>query len=706
MKHCPICSTEYTDEHATCPTDSARLIETKEWQPGQVVANKYRVSAKIGRGGMGTVYRVFHIALEERRALKLINQQYAQDPKFIARFRNEARVARRLLHPNAVHVDDLDQDDDGNLFIAMEFVEGVSLRELISAPRMPLPLARALRITRCVADALGAAHALGIVHRDIKPDNILLGRDSSGLDIPKVADFGLVAMREGSAIVSSQLLLTPAYAPPEQWQGMKASELDGRTDIYALGVTLYEMLAARLPFDAAPRGGWERAHLEQIPLPPSTYNLELKGKADVDNLVLRMLAKDREMRPADANALIRELSLIEAQHTWVKETIVHSLPPVDQRFPVSPRSPTPPAAPQVEREVEIPMPPARAARPGEPTGRPGPRSGMKIAMGVAAGLLAVAGIMFPVIRMMSKQPPEIVSFDADPKTVESGKPVHLSWELTRVTKFHIEPQGGDYTARVDDNVVNGATVTPKQDTTYTLRATGPGGDKEAHVSVSVVSGAPAARAGRPTTPATPQPSVSAGASSGSSPRTAATAQPAVSGGAPLSSVAAAPVVDACAGKPSCYSGGPFVMEVTGVKSSQITSVNPSVQVLQVNVRFRNLMSQPIILAYVAGSGVVTDNNGKRYGDHYWPAVLNAGAKGIGTVKGDQADPQFVLGPNASGNASFVLARDRVLNNPRDPIGTAFNFDLSIAQLEVLPSQQVRTLRDYSVGFTELGAGSH
>ena len=154
------------------------------------------------------------------------------------------------------------------------------------------------------------------------------------------------------------------------------------------------------------------------------------------------------------------------------------------------------------------------------------------------------------------------------------------------------------------------------------------------------------------------------------------------------------------------------MEVTGVKSSQITSVNPSVQVLQVNVRFRNLMSQPIILAYVAGSGVVTDNNGKRYEDHYsMPVVLNAGAKGIGTVKGDRADPQFVLGPNASGNASFVLARDRVLNNPRDPIGTVFNFDLSIAQLEVLPGQQVRTLRDYSVDFTDLGnsaapAGSH
>ena len=705
MKQCPICSTEYTDEHTTCPTDSARLMENKEWQPGQMVANKYCVRAKIGRGGMGTVYKVFHVALEEDRALKLINQRYAQDPKFNKRFLNEARVARRLHHPNAVHVDDLDQSDDGSLFIAMEFVEGVSLRQLISATHGPLPLARALWITRCVGDALGAAHALGIVHRDIKPDNILLARDASGRDIPKVADFGLVAMREGSAIVSSQLLLTPAYAPPEQWRGMKASELDGRTDIYALGMTLYEMLTGRLPFDAHSEEAWRRAHLEQIPPPPSTYNRELEGNADVDNLALRMLAKDREMRPADANALIQELSLIEAQHSWGKGTIVHPLPQVAQRFPTSPRIPTPPApaAPQVEKEVEIPMPPARVARFGESTGRPGPSSGMKIALGVAVGLLAVAGIMFPVIRMMSRQPPDIVSFDADPKTVEAGKPVRLSWELTRVTKFHIEPQGGDYTAKAEANVVNGATVTPKQDTTYILRATGPGGDKEARVSVNVVSGSPAARAGRTTTSATPQPSVSGGAPSGSSSRTAATAQPPISVGPPVSPVAAAPLVDACARKPSCYSAGPFVMEVTGVKSSQITSVNPSVHVLQVNVRFRNLMSQPIILAYVAGSGVATDNNGKRYEDHYFlPVVLNAGAKGIGTVKGDQADPQFVLSPGASSNASFVLARDRVLNNPRDPIGTAFNFDLSIAQLEVSASQHVRTLREYSVGFTDLG----
>ena len=464
MKLCPICLSEYSDEHTTCPSDNARLIETKEWQPGQMVANnKYLIVAKIGRGGMGTVFKASHVALDEIRALKLMDPQFARDPQFVARFRNEAKAARRLSHPNAVHVDDLDQSDDGSLFIAMEFVDGVSLRQLLTATKGPIQLARALSITRCIAEALGAAHALGMVHRDIKPDNILLGRDASGREIPKLADFGIVAIRE-AAFQSLRSPMTPAYASPEQRQGMKASELDGRADLYALGMTLYEMLTGRLPFDAHTEEDWKRAHLEETPLPPSTYSRELEGKADVDNLVLQLLAKDREMRPADANALIRELNLIEA-------------------------------------------PPAPAARSRAPTDHPSPGRRMKTALGVGVGLLAVAGMVFLVMRMMSKQPPEIVSFDADPRSVVAGKPVRLSWDLTHVTKFRIEPQGGEYTARADNNVVNGATVTPQYNTTYILRATGPGGDREARVSVSVVpgAGAPATRAARPTTVATAQP---------------------------------------------------------------------------------------------------------------------------------------------------------------------------------------------------------
>ena len=376
MKLCPICLGEYSDDHTTCPTDSARLMETNEWQPGQMVANnKYRIVAKIGRGGMGTVFKASHVALDEIRALKLMDPQFARDPQFVARFRNEAKAARRLSHPNAVHVDDLDQSDDGNLFIAMEFVDGVSLRELLTATQGPIQLARALSITRCIADALGAAHALGMVHRDIKPDNILLGRDASGREIPKLADFGIVAIRE-AAFQSLRSPMTPGYASPEQRQGMQASELDGRADLYALGMTLYEMLTGRLPFDADTEEGLRRAHLEETPLPPSTYSRELEGYADVDNLVLRLLAKDREMRPADANALIQELNLIEARQP--------------------PRTPTP---------------------------HPGPGSRVKIALGVGVGLFAVAGFAFLGIRMMSKQASGIASSDVDPKTVEARKPV-------------------------------------------------------------------------------------------------------------------------------------------------------------------------------------------------------------------------------------------------------------------------------------------
>jgi len=167
-----------------------------------------------------------------------------------------------------------------------------------------------------------------------------------------------------------------------------------------------------------------------------------------------------------------------------------------------------------------------------------------------------------------------------------------------------------------------------------------------------------------------------------------------------SPVAASSQVDACSGKPRCYSAGPFMAEVIGMTPSQ-TPGSIGNHVLQANVRFRNLTNQPLILAYVAGSGAITDNNGKRYDEQR--RGFTSAAKGIGTVDRDKADPQFVLSSGASSNASFVLARRHEANDPRDPIGTAFNCDLSIAQLEVLPGQQIRTVREYAVTFSNLTA---
>jgi serine/threonine protein kinase len=322
MKQCPICTADFSDERKTCPTDGAMLMVTSDWSPGTLIRGKYRIIARLGRGGMGTVYKAEHIALEEVRALKVMTP--TSDAEFVRRFRQEAQAARRLRHPNVVHVDDLDQADDGSFFIAMDFVDGVSLRQLLQATQGPLPLMRTLGIVRSVADALAAAHALGMVHRDIKPENILLERDPQGRDIPKILDFGIVAMKECSSTQSTRYLLTPAQGSPEQWKGMKSSELDGRADLYALGVVWYEMLTGRLPLHAHTNEGWMRAHLMEIPQPPSVFNPELAPISGLDALVLRLLAKDRGHRPQDAQAFLGELNIVEAQLSRNDATVATS----------------------------------------------------------------------------------------------------------------------------------------------------------------------------------------------------------------------------------------------------------------------------------------------------------------------------------------------------------------------------------------------
>ena len=171
---------------------------------------------------------------------------------------------------------------------------------------------RTLAIARGVAEALGALHALGIVHRDVKPSNIILTRDVRGWELPKLLDFGIVALRESSSVTTSRPVITPAYASPEQWRGMKRNELDGRADFYSLGMTLYEMLTGRLPFHAHNIEGWMTAHLFEPPVPPSRFNAALLNWPGVDELLLELIAKDGDARPKDAQSLVLAISLLEA----------------------------------------------------------------------------------------------------------------------------------------------------------------------------------------------------------------------------------------------------------------------------------------------------------------------------------------------------------------------------------------------------------
>ncbi len=343
MKQCPVCNTDFADEHHTCPTDGAVLLsmEGAEWEPGVLIRGKYRIQARLGKGGMGIVYKAQHIFLEEFRALKVMFPHLAQDPKFRHRFLREGKEGRKLRNnPHIVAIEDQEQAEDGSLYLAMEYVDGVTLRELLRSAHGPLPLPRALNIARGIAEGLQAAHALGIVHRDIKPDNVLMARDAAGNDLPKVADFGIMSLCEGSTVMGTRPLLTAPYASPEQWQAQPGSKPDPRTDLYALGITMYEMLTGRLPFRADNPVQWMHAHLTLQPAPPSELNTELAGNPAIDALVLKLLAKDVNDRHPDAQAFLRELSLAQSGMQWTPRMPQQSMDTatpttVQRRTPVS-----------------------------------------------------------------------------------------------------------------------------------------------------------------------------------------------------------------------------------------------------------------------------------------------------------------------------------------------------------------------------------
>jgi serine/threonine protein kinase len=305
MKSCPICDTAYPDQHNTCPTDGAVLIVSHELAPGSLVRGKYRIVSKLGQGGMGVVYLAEHLLLGGNAALKFLAGDLGKDPKFIKRFRMEARAAHQLRHPNIVEVTDLDQSEDGSLFIAMEYVAGKSLRAALDEERSGFSVPRALELARGIVSGLAAAHAHGTVHRDVKPENVLLAHTADGRELPKVLDFGIAAMADSAtqSNMTRGLLLTPGYAAPEQWMEMTAAEMDGRTDLYAMGCVFFEMLTGRTPFHAHNMESCRRQHMEETPRLPSELRPELADWTGLDGLVMRLLAKNRDDRPQDAEVL-------------------------------------------------------------------------------------------------------------------------------------------------------------------------------------------------------------------------------------------------------------------------------------------------------------------------------------------------------------------------------------------------------------------
>lgn len=419
MKYCDVCHSTYPTDFATCPRDQAVLRSATELQPGMVIRNKYEIQERIGSGGMATVYRARHLVFNEPRAIKVVSSRLVEDENFLKRFRNEAVVTRKLQHPNAVRVEDMDTMEDGRPFIVMELVEGQSLRKIIEE-QGPLAPSRALEITRQVASALGAAHAIGIVHRDIKPDNIVIvTRD--GKDEVKVLDFGIAKLRDAgsadtanyTATQTGMLIGTPQYISPEQASGKSGEQLDGRSDIYSLGIVLYQMLTARLPFESDTPMGIVMQHMQSPPPLPETIRPDVKIGAPTTQLLLKCLEKDPAKRFQMAQELVASIPAPGNSETGDTKLMLAS-PYASQRNLAAITTPT--AVKTVPVAGPAAAAPARA--PAKPATSPAASShaGKWIATAVVVLLIAAGAYVF-VGRNNSPRVPDSVS--SKPKPVAS-----------------------------------------------------------------------------------------------------------------------------------------------------------------------------------------------------------------------------------------------------------------------------------------------
>ncbi len=297
---------------ATAPVSQLPPPAADKDLTGKLLNNRYLLEDKLGEGGFGAVYRATQTQMNRKVALKVLHARMAKDPQVVGRFKREAQASSLLRAPHTVQVYDFDQSPDGIMYLAMEILTGRSLHAIL-AQDGPLSPARLVGVMDGIADSLGEAHAQGIVHRDIKPENIFLEPRPTP-DFVKVLDFGIAKIVSGEGLggasgpaltAAGQTLGTLEYMSPEQLMG---AQLDGRSDLYALGILAYEMVTGALPFAAKTPGEMITAHLKTMPPPPSERAPQAGIPPLLDQVILKLVAKKKEERYKDTAELRADLA--------------------------------------------------------------------------------------------------------------------------------------------------------------------------------------------------------------------------------------------------------------------------------------------------------------------------------------------------------------------------------------------------------------
>ncbi|MDT5060260.1 MAG: hypothetical protein QOH63_719 [Acidobacteriota bacterium] len=317
MKYCPTCNAKYEDSVSFCATDGEVLEDDATHIVDSTLDGQYHIESLLGKGGMGAVYRARHILLGDKVAIKILPPQMRNNAEWLRRFRREGQAARRFRHPNAVTVYDLRTTSEGLIYMVMEFVEGHTLDAELKRRGRFSPL-EAFTVLEPVMSVLNAAHAMGVVHRDLKPENIMLGKPGEdGQPVTKLLDLGIAKMREVAGTdsggttaltIAGQVLGTPFYMSPEQWGEVPDDgnvEIDGRADIYSLGVVIYELIAGRRPFLGLTLQELRREHVTVVARPLNEVVPDVPE--GFSRAISRAMSKDRSNRQTTAGEFSAEL---------------------------------------------------------------------------------------------------------------------------------------------------------------------------------------------------------------------------------------------------------------------------------------------------------------------------------------------------------------------------------------------------------------